>query len=69
MAESVYEGNDVLHQLPGLPIRAGRPPAEAGVDYPAHIIDNSSESSPLATPGPTAHIGADPADAAKGAIA
>ncbi len=74
MATSVPAGNDLLHQVPGTPIRAGRPPAEAGVDYPAHLVeqnvDLANPSSPQTTPTPPpSHIGADPADAAKGAIA
>ena len=69
MSESIPVDIDMLHQVPGLPIRAGRPVKTDTPDASPHIIDHVSQSSPMTTPTPTpSHIGADPAAAAMGAI-
>ncbi len=54
MAETVASGNEFLDPLPIVP----RP----------HAREETPQSSPKTTPGPTAHIGADPEAGAKGSV-
>jgi hypothetical protein len=55
MATELPAGNDLLHQLPGLPVRE-------------HFREQNPESSPPTTPSPEVHPGASPEAGAKGAV-
>ena len=54
MAETVVTGNEFLDLLPIVNLE--------------HLRDVTAQSSPMTTPGPTAHVGAAPDAGAKGAV-